>query len=158
MRRASRWVWSRHRCLRSCAAAAADRQVPAGTRRRRRAVARPVRRSRLNPPAFETLAADPPGALAGGEEEIEVVAHSVEIDEDAAQHVGRVFAAGVEAHGLADALGAFRLMDVSMQPDHRLVLLDDLAHSFAADRNYARAPAADDGEQRLVQLGREIEA
>ena len=44
-----------------------------------------------------------------------------------------------------------------MQADDRLVLLDDLAHSFAADWNYARAAAAYDWEERLVQLGREIE-
>src|SRR5690349_16873697 len=76
--------------------------------------------------------------LPGGEEEVKILTPCVEIHQDSTKEVRGVIAARVEAHCLADALGSLRLVDVSMQADHRLVLLDDLAHSFAADRNYAR--------------------
>src|SRR4029077_215469 len=96
--------------------------------------------------------------LTRGEEEVEVVTCRVEVDDDAAKDVGRVLAARVEAHRLADPLGTLRLMDVSMKADHRLVLLDHFAHGFAADRNYARPAAANHRHQRLVELGGVVKA
>src|SRR5581483_2015634 len=96
--------------------------------------------------------------LPRGEEEVEVVTVRVEIYDDAAQDVRRILAARVEAHRPADLLGALRLVDVPVQPDHRVVLLDHVADRLAADRDDARPAAADDRHEGLVELGRVVEA
>src|SRR5437667_1204711 len=98
------------------------------------------------------------GALSGREEEIDVASIRGEVHDSAAQHVRGVIAAWIQAHRRADLLRAFRLVNVPVQADHRLVALDDVAHGPASDRNDARSSAADDRAQLGVELGREVEA
>src|SRR5438445_4338667 len=95
--------------------------------------------------------------LTGREEEVDIAAVVREVHDRPAEDVGRVVAAGVEAHLLADLLRTPRFMDVAVQSDHQLILLDRIADSLAADRDDARPAAADHRLERLVELGREVE-
>src|SRR5437899_1207494 len=66
------------------------------------------------------------GTLSGCEEEIDVASILGEVHDSAAEHVCRVIAARVQAHCRADLLRPLRLVDVAVQPDNRLMALDDL--------------------------------
>src|SRR5438034_4440871 len=98
------------------------------------------------------------GALSRREEEIDVASILGEVHDSAAQHVRGIVTARIEAHCGADLLSALRLVDVPVEPNHRLVPLDDVAHGFAADWHYARSTAPDDRPQLGVELRREIQA
>src|SRR5438093_11691280 len=79
------------------------------------------------------------GPLSRREEEIDVASILGEVHDSAAQHVRGIVTARIEAHRGADLLSALRLVDVTVQANHRLVTLAHVAHGFAADPHGARS-------------------
>src|SRR5439155_798697 len=67
------------------------------------------------------------GPLSRREEEIDVASILGEVHDSAAQHVRGIVTARIEAHRGADLLSALRLVDVTVQANHRLVPLDHVS-------------------------------
>ena len=75
--------------------------------------------------------------LTGREQEVDIAAVSVEIDDHAAQDVGGVVAARVQAHRLSDLLCPAGFMDVAVKAHDGLILLNRVANRLAANRDDA---------------------
>src|SRR5690348_11985567 len=68
-----------------------------------------------------------------GEQEVKITSVLRDVHDCPAQEISGVVAARVQAHRPTDLLDRPGLVDVPVQPDHRLVLLDRVAHRLAAD-------------------------
>src|SRR5689334_23657596 len=93
------------------------------------------------------------GALSPGDELIATEPLLlVERDDDTAEHALAVLAPGVEGDRLADPSLTPRLVDVTVQAQHRLVRRDRVAHRGAAHARDDWRPALDHWAELRVEL------